>query len=163
VGSSLPMAIGVDETAEALGTRLADAGANLLREVLPAILAGAPSLTPQDESRVTVCRKIDKRAGLVDWRQESASEISRKVRAFTPWPGCASYLGTLRLGLVRVEELAVDGETRGRLGADGVVAAAGGSVRLLEVKPEGRAAMPFAAFANGHPEAIGQTLQPAPT
>jgi len=167
--SSAPVPIGAGETAEALGTRLADVATQVLLEALPALLAGAPALTPQDEARVTVCRKIDKGAGAVDWSGEPAAEIVRKVRAYTPWPGCASYLGALRLGLVRVEEVAADalrpGEPHrqaGLIGADGVVPALAGWVRLLEVKPEGRGAMPFSAFIHGHPQAVGGRLTRVP-
>ncbi len=112
LAGSAPVAIGADETAEALGARLADVAARLLLGALPALLAGAPALTPQDEARATVCRKIDKGAGLVDWSREPAAEIVRKVRAYTPWPGCASYLGAARLGLVRVEAVETGGAGR---------------------------------------------------
>jgi hypothetical protein len=35
-------------------------------------------------------------------------------------------------------------------------------VRLIEVKPEGRGVMDFAAFVNGRPEAVGARLTPEP-
>ena len=167
LASSAPTPIGAAETAEVLGTRLAGVAAEVLAGALPAILTGAAPLTPQDEARVTVCRKIGKGAGQVDWSRESAVQIVRKVRAFTPWPGCASYLGPLRLGLVRVEAAeappgGVPGAVPGTIGADGRVPAAEGVVRLIEVKPEGRGVMAFAAFVNGHPEAVGARLTPEP-
>ncbi len=161
---SAPVAIGADETADALGGRLAELAARLLLETLPALLAGTPALTPQDETQVTVCRKIGKGAGLVDWTVESATEIGRKVRAFTPWPGCASYLGQRRLGLVRVEAVSAGDPPGppGTIGPGGLVRAAQGSVRLLDVKPEARAVMSFADFARGYPQAIGARLEPGP-
>jgi len=161
---SAPVAIAPDETADALGGRLAELAARLLVETLPALLTATPSLTPQDEKQATLCRKIDKSAGLVDWTTESATEIGRKVRAFTPWPGVASFLGKRRLGLVRVEPVYGEDEAGqpGTIGAGGLVRAAQGSVRLLDVKPEGRAVMSFAEFARGTPLAIGATLAPVP-
>ncbi|MFI5400907.1 MAG: methionyl-tRNA formyltransferase [SAR324 cluster bacterium] len=159
LASSPPIAIGADETAEELGTRLAKIAAAVLAGALPAIVAGNPSVSPQDDARATVCRKIDKRAGIVDWDRASAAEIVRRVRAFTPWPGCASYLGAARLGLVRVEPAEPPPHAApGTVAADGRVAAASGAVRLIDVKPEGRAVMDFAAFIRGHPEAVGARL-----
>jgi methionyl-tRNA formyltransferase len=163
IARSAPLPIGPAETAEELGARLAEVAAGVLAAALPAILSGNPPVTPQDESRVTVCRKIGKGAGIVDWSREPAAEIVRKVRAFTPWPGCASYLGAARLGLVRVEAVEPPPSgAPGTLGADGWVPAASGAVRLIEVKPEGRGAMGFAAFVNGHPKAVGARLTPEP-
>ncbi len=46
------------------------------------------------------------------------------------------------------EPTAGDGEP-GAIGADGVVATGEGGLRLVTVQPEGKAAMPWAAFANG--------------
>jgi methionyl-tRNA formyltransferase len=159
VAESPPVAIGADETAEALGARLAEVAANVLLDALPAILTGTPSLRPQDVARVTVCRKLDKRSGAIDWAHESAVDIVRKVRAFTPWPGCADYLGRMRLGIVRVEAaVAQSGAQPGVIGADGVAAAASGAVKLIDVKPEGKGAMAFADFVNGHPAAVGARL-----
>lgn len=162
--SSPPVAIGPHETAEALGTRLAGVAGKVLTETLPVILSGTPTLIAQEEAKATVCRKIDKRAGAIDWSTESAADIDRKVRAFTPWPGCASYLGPMRLGLVRAEPVFSGGHARipGELAADGIVPAAIGWVRLLQVKPEGRAAMRFGDFINGHPEALGARLSASP-
>jgi methionyl-tRNA formyltransferase len=163
LASSAPVPIGAAETADELGARLADVAAGLLIDALPAILSGTPAVTPQDESRVTVCRKIGKAAGIVDWGREPADEIVRKVRAFTPWPGCASYLGALRLGLIRVEAVKPPpAGIPGTLGADGRVPAAAGAVRLIEVKPAGRGVMAFSDFVNGHPEVVGQRLTAAP-
>ena len=159
LASSPPVVIGAGETAEELGSRLAKIAAAVLERALPAILAGNPPVSPQDEARATVCRKIDKGAGIVDWNRASAEEIARRVRAFTPWPGCASYLGAARLGLVRVEPAEPPPHAApGTLGADGRVPAATGAVRLIDVKPEGRGVMSFAAFVRGHPDAVGARL-----
>jgi methionyl-tRNA formyltransferase len=163
LANSAPVAIGATETAADLGARLADVAGGLLIDTLPAILSGAPAVTPQDEARVIVCRKIGKAAGIVDWGREPAEEIVRKVRAFTPWPGCASYLGALRLGLIRVEAAEPPpAGVPGTVGADGRVPAAAGAVRLIEVKPEGRGVMAFSAFIHGHPEAVGARLTAEP-
>ncbi len=169
-----PFTIGPRDTAESLEGRLAEAAADLLAAVLPALLTGAPPLREQDPARATYCRVIRKEAGAVDWGKESAEEIERKLRAYTPWPGCFSYLEGRRLGLVRLEVAQADPRSAsegraartpqapGTILPGGLVPAREGLVRLLEVKPEGRGAMSFSAFLNGAPQALGMMLLSAP-
>lgn len=159
-----PMPIAPDDTAATLSARLAEAAAALLSETLPALLDGDPPLREQDPAGVTHCGIVRKDDGRVDWAAEDAGAIERKVRAYTPWPGCFAFLGGRRLGLVRVEAAGAPPEppAPGILLRDGRVPARAGAVRLLEVKPEGRGAMPWEAFRNGNPEAVGARLTPYP-
>lgn len=165
------IAIAPEDTAELLGKRLAEVSAALLRRMLPALLAGDPPLRAQNPAAVTTCRTLRKDDGAIDWARESAEVITRKVRAYTPWPGCHAFLGARRLGLLRV---AVAGEVEaapfaaqpvpaGTILPGGLVAATPGCVRLLAVKPEGKAAMPWGDFVRGMPGAIGAQLSLRPT
>ena len=75
-----------DDTTGALTDRLADLGARLLIETLPAWLEGRASQSPQDASHATLTRPLRKEDGRLDWSQP-AEELARLVRAMTPWPG----------------------------------------------------------------------------
>ena len=171
VAESDPVKIGSNETATTLAECLAEVSARLIADSLAEIFGGHAPLRQQDIARITTCGVIRKEQGSVDWSTESAIEIERKHRAYTPWPGCYSYLGTRRLGLTRMELTdaprigASSGESApvsGTIGRDGIVPAKLGWLRLLEVQPEGKKAMPFSAFRNGNPWAIGGHLTPAP-
>ena len=61
-------------------------GAELLSEVLPRWTGGEITAQPQDHSKTTVTRKLEKTDGEANW-ELSAVELERRVRAFTPWPG----------------------------------------------------------------------------
>ncbi len=61
--------IAPDETTGALTERLADLGAALLLETLPAWLAGAITPTPQDDALATMTRPLSKQDGRLDWQQ----------------------------------------------------------------------------------------------
>jgi methionyl-tRNA formyltransferase len=163
---SAPVTIAPDDTAESLALRLADVAASLVAEALPRLLARELPLTPQDPAGVTLCRTLRKEDGAVDWEAETAAAIERKVRAYTPWPGCHGFLAGKRLGLVRVALAPpppqAAGAPPGTILPGGVVATRAGGLRLLEVKPEGKGAMPWAAFVNGTPAAIGARLAAAP-
>jgi len=75
-----------DETGESLHDKLAQLGADLLLNTLAGYLSGAIPPHAQSDFGVTYAPQISKEDGRIDWSQ-SAWEIERKVRAFTPWPG----------------------------------------------------------------------------
>lgn len=75
-----------DDTAESLSQRLADLGAVLLLETLPAYLSGEIEPHPQDETLATYAPMLKKEDSLLDLNQP-AETLARQVRAYTPWPG----------------------------------------------------------------------------
>ena len=77
--------IGADDTAKTLHDRLARLGAELIGETLNALSQGRARELPQPSEGVTYAEKINKAEALIDWRQD-AVQISRRVRAFNPWP-----------------------------------------------------------------------------
>jgi methionyl-tRNA formyltransferase len=72
-----------DTTAAMLHEELAKLGAALLIETLKKPL----DPKPQNESDVTVCRKLTRQDGVCDPAAMTAADIDRRVRALTPWPG----------------------------------------------------------------------------
>ncbi|EQB16388.1 methionyl-tRNA formyltransferase [Sphingobium lactosutens] len=72
------------KTAGALTQELADAGAELMVEVLDDLTLHPPM--PQPEEGVTYAAKIDKAESRIDFTQD-AHAIERQVRAFNPFPG----------------------------------------------------------------------------
>ncbi|MGC8633916.1 MAG: methionyl-tRNA formyltransferase [Candidatus Limnocylindrales bacterium] len=74
------------ETAPQLETRLALAGASLLREVLPGWLAGAHRPRPQPQTGITLTRALRREDGRLDPARAAVS-LERQVRAYQPWPG----------------------------------------------------------------------------
>jgi methionyl-tRNA formyltransferase len=129
------VAIGPDETADALRERLAGLGADMLVRNLG---HGLGDPRPQ-EGEATYAHKIDPAELKIDWSRP-ALDIHRLVRiggAWTTYRGARLKVWTTALG-------------PGSDGAPGVVApAADGWLRLVEVQPEGRRRMPAAAWANG--------------
>lgn len=85
--------ISPEDTGGSLSEKLAQLGADLLIETLPAYLCGEINPMPQDESKVTLAPLLRKQDGALNF-QESAEALERKVRAFHPWPG--TYLETTK-------------------------------------------------------------------
>jgi methionyl-tRNA formyltransferase len=79
-----------DETGQSLHDKLALLGSELLIETLPHYLSSEISPEAQDDALVTFAPTIKKEEGLIDWTQ-SAQDIERLVRAFTPWPGTYTF------------------------------------------------------------------------
>lgn len=158
-----------DDTAGTLLERVAEAGAELLVDVLPRWAAGSIAPEEQDDAQATYAPQIKKTDALIDWERETPDAIWRKVRAYNPWPVAYSYLDGQPLRIL--ESAQIDGSTAAEPGtiralADGpaafAVAAAAGDVGIVRVQAAGGNAMSAADFLRGHPEIIGKRLRKNP-
>jgi methionyl-tRNA formyltransferase len=146
--------VGPDETAAELEPRLARLGAELLVETIAGLERGTLQPTPQDGARATLAPLLRKEDGRVDWALP-ARAIACRARGFHPWPGAFTAHGGRLLKLIRVrDEPAPSAGEPGvvtRVDAAGVLVGCGAasSLRLEEVQPESRRAMPAAAWAQG--------------
>lgn len=131
--------IGLEKTAAELRTELTHVGTALL---LATLSAGLPAGKPQ-EGEATYAAKIDPSELRLDWTAP-AVQLHRVVRVGRAW---TTFRGR-RLGVLRASVVESGPLAPGQL--DGVVVGAGrGALELVEVQPEGRAAMGAAAWING--------------
>ena len=145
--------IAPDETSPELERRLAILGAERLVHVLDDIAAGRATETPQDHGRATYAPKITREDGQVDWTR-SAREIHDQVRGAQPWPLVSVRIDGHRALLHRtavVDDAAAaePGTITAHAGDRLEIAAGRGAVRVLEIQPEGRRAMPARDFLAG--------------
>jgi methionyl-tRNA formyltransferase len=94
-------AVGPREDAGSLSRRLAVAGGDLLVETLRGLAAGTLAARPQ-AGEPTFTRPIRREEGEIDWGR-SAEEISRRLRAFSPWPGLYTFLSGERIKILEAE------------------------------------------------------------
>jgi len=81
-----------DDTGDSLMDRLAIAGGVTLAKTLKLIDAGqSPTPIEQEDAKATFAHKIKKTDGLIHWNSKSR-EIELLLRAYTPWPGCYTFL-----------------------------------------------------------------------
>jgi methionyl-tRNA formyltransferase len=160
--SQRSLVIGDDDTRESLTARLALLGAQLLRDTLADWLAARIEPRPQDEMLATLAPRLKKDQGRIIW-SEPAAEISRKVRAFYPWPGAFTHWQDRPLKVLRVS--VVDGGSSDLLpgtvidGSDGPEIVTGhGLLRLQEVQAAGKRPTPANAFARGARGFVGTRL-----
>jgi len=80
------LVIAPEETTQCLHDRLMDVGAETLIKALDLIAKGDVEPIKQDDSKANYANKLTKGESRIDWTL-AADTISRKIRAFTPWPG----------------------------------------------------------------------------
>ena len=153
---SIATPIGPDETAGELAARLAEIGGEAAVTALDLVASGRAVFTPQDPARATVCRKLTKESGAIDWTRPAA-ELARLVRAMNPWPlARAARAGGGELAVLRAR--AIDTPLAGEPGSVlehtprlVVACGAGGreALELLEVQAPGKRPLDAASFARG--------------
>lgn len=79
------------DTTGSLHDKLAELGGQLMVQTLTQLQQGALAPVPQPSQGVTYAAKIDKQEAVIDWSQP-ASVITRRVRAFNPFPGASTLL-----------------------------------------------------------------------
>jgi methionyl-tRNA formyltransferase len=154
-----------DETAGDLEDRLATLGAPLVAEAIAALEAGTARILPQVKARVTKAPKLRKEEGPIDWTKP-ARAVHDHVRAMQPWPvAFTNWLRRdgepLRLIVHKTAVVDRDGPAGEVVEAEAdrlLVAAGGGSVRLITVQLPGKKPMAAAEFLRGHRIAPGDRM-----
>ncbi|MCC6763102.1 MAG: methionyl-tRNA formyltransferase [Deltaproteobacteria bacterium] len=154
--------IAPEDTTGSLTVALAELGATALVEAVTAIRATGLQPIPQDERRATYAPRLEKDDGRIDWSRDAAS-IERMVRAFAPWPSAFTTLEgrTLKIvatRLVAEKRPAAPAGTLAVRGRDLEVTTGDGTLAIVTLQPEGKKAMPGAAFAAGARLAPGARL-----
>jgi methionyl-tRNA formyltransferase len=155
--------IAEDDNCGSLEKKLSQLGADLLRDTLPQWIHETVMPKPQDHERATLTRMIRKSEGQIKWA-ETAVDIVRRIRAFTPSPGAfANWNGQpLKLfNAIAREGVAEPGRVYKSASALHVGAGVG-SVELLQLQLPGKLAMAASEFLRGHPELVGAKLGDVP-
>lgn len=90
------------DTGGSLHDRLADLGGQAIVDALAGLEEGSLTPEPQDDLQACYARKLSKEEGHLDWT-EDASALSRRVRAFNPWPGTYTDAGDQRIRIHAAE------------------------------------------------------------
>jgi methionyl-tRNA formyltransferase len=153
--------IRAEDTAEILGRLLAELAAETLRAFFPVYILEGLTAVPQDDSRATYAPQLKKEEGRLDF-QASAEQLSRKVRAFQPWPGTFVFWKGQPLKILEVRPEAYQGGPapgtvleHGRYPA---VRTADGIIILCKVQPAGKRPMSGDEFLRGAKDFTGRIL-----
>lgn len=153
-----------DETSADVERALAALGATLLTRAIDDIAAGRSSETPQDDREATYAPKVTRDDGILDWSQPAAT-LRDRIRGLHPWPHAQAWLGGERVSILRSEVAAASGpdSTPGTVltaeGDDLIVATGAGTLRVLQLQPEGKRAMTAREFLAGRRVQPGDRLE----
>lgn len=112
----------------------------------------------QDETQATLCKKIKKSDGEVDF--EDASSVYNKYRAFEGWPGIFAADGTKLDGLSIVDSTSHNSilEILSFEGESVVVGCRKGRLKIASLQPVSKKAMSAKAYCVGRGMKVGDTL-----
>ncbi|MBT3995478.1 MAG: methionyl-tRNA formyltransferase [Chloroflexi bacterium] len=160
LAQSTPMWLSGTEKGAALQSALFKEGASMLPNVLKGLQEGSLAPQPQDDSKASVTRLLERSDGEIDWTSP-AERIDRMIRAYDPWPGTfTSWNGKgLKVLDAQISSASVYGAgvvvvDEGRVN----VGTGTGSIELKKVQLEGRQAVAAADFLRGQPDFDGATL-----
>lgn len=143
-----------------------------------------PPPVPQNEAEATYVKKFKKTDGLINWA-EPVLRIERKIRAYSPWPGCYTFLperfrrkgnsgrvvvaaskivsameeswSSAKPGSVLKADASVMKDKNGRPLPSGPIIKCGDTALMLtSLKPEGGSIMDGAAFLRGRQLQVGE-------
>ena len=137
-------------TTESLLQDLAVVGAPVVLDAISAIEANELPVI-QSVDGASRADKLSKDEARINW-QDASFNIERKIRAFYPAPGAWT---TFREEALKIESADVSDEKTGQpgeillVGKELFVSTAKGSLKILSVKPAGKASMDAVSWING--------------
>lgn len=149
--------IAPEDNAQTLHDKLALLSPAVLLDTIDKLENGTAVYEEQDQSKVTIARKLTKQDGFIDWNC-SAQEIANKVRGFWPWPGVKTeYIvgqtgKCIQITIAGAEAVKADYDGPkiiGKLDKNKNVVCGSGALKILRLKPANSHIMDFSDFENG--------------
>jgi methionyl-tRNA formyltransferase len=164
--ASAELAIRPGEGRGELRARLGELAGELAAVALPAILAGRSTPMPQDETRVSFTRRLNRLDSAMDFGA-AATMLAARVQALEGWPGSTFDHGgaVIKVGAATATEANTSAAPGTILAADraGVLVACGqGALRLTRLQRPGGRMLPAAEFLAGYTLAVGEVLPSTP-
>lgn len=155
--AAIKVVIEADDTVGTLHDKLKVAGANLLKEWLPAILDGSAPSIPQDETQVSFAPNIQPQQEFISMNRDIQT-VYNHVRGLTPWPIGYGVINGKKLKLISasMRRVEINDEPGTVLGYDGglLIACQNGILVVTQCQWEGKGRMSAEEFFRG----IGKTL-----
>ena len=148
--------IGEFETSGELFDRLMVMGAELLDKTLRDIDAGAASRTPQDHSKASYVKMLDKSLSPIDWAK-TPREIVKHIYGLRPWPVATAELDGKLFKIysaeyTRTKTAKAPGSvlSAGKQGIE-VACLGGETILITELQAAGKKRMKASDYLLGHP------------
>ena len=163
-----PLAIGEDETASELESRLAALGPSLVLSAIHLLANwdGQGEIgEKQDPQQTSQAPRLQKADGQIDWSR-TAEQICRQIRAFQPWPGTFTFWqrdqgeplrliidwASWRASAVSEPPGTITLVSKSELG----VQAADSTLLIKRIQPAGKRVLEIEEFIRGYAPRVGQ-------
>ncbi len=151
--SQVEVAIEESDDVGSLHDKLSAAGAKLLSETVPKLIAGEAERTPQNDELATFASNITRAQEKIDWTK-SGQEIYDQIRGLRPWPVAYTKLNNNVLKIWGAQKQAGQAGEAGtivRVEKDGFLVATGDdtAVKITELQPAGKKRMTASQFLTG--------------
>ena len=126
-------------------------------DILDGIMSGKLTKTAQDHSQATVCHKIKKAQGRINWN-ETANQVVAKINGFNPWPGAFFTFRTpkrsitikiLEAEIIENIAAATPGEVLEASKHNWLVSCSNQVIKIKKVIPQGKKEMTGVEFLRG--------------
>ena len=158
--SQAEIEINPEETAGELTERLASLSGRLLIRDLPAWLSSRLSPVPQEEADASYTQRLRKEDGRIEWTL-SAELLTRRIRAFNPWPTAYTFWKGRMVRLLRARAAPGDaqpGEVVGLQDGSLLVGTGEGLLLVQELQLAGGKAQIAPDLVRGHPDLLAAQL-----
>ena len=151
------VAITKETTGKSLHDKLSKIGSVLIIRALDALVKGTIKPIQQLEGVATYAKKLERSEGHIDWK-ESAEDIERLIRAFTPWPGSWFEFRGERIKILSANAEYVEGKPGTVMDNKPTIFCGAGGLKLEKVQRAGKSPMTGAEFLRGFDLPIGSTV-----
>lgn len=160
----IPLAL--EDTSSSVYEKLKILSTELLAIELMDYVRGNLMGVKQDESQVSVARKLKKEEGIINWNKKS-EELSNQIRAFDVWPGTWTHWNKKQLKIIKAIPSQNKGVAAGNISGnilkvekDAFYVGTGDfSLKVLEVQIEGKAKSNVENFLRGYPLKEGDSFE----
>ena len=149
--------INKNSTYESLSKELSSLSAITIIECLDKIENKKDKFKPQDSSKVSYAKKIDKLEGKINWNI-IAKKVLAKINALNPNPGCWFELSGSRIKVLSAKEINIQGNPGEVVNEQFTIACAKNSIQILQVKKEGKKSMSASDYLIGNKLKKGRKL-----
>lgn len=153
--------IAPDDNFFTLSDRLAKVSAKIVNSTLENYISGSITPLPQDESKASYTKLVNKKDGQVNW-QMSADEIYNQFRAFYIWPGVWTTWKGLSLKIPECLPVTVDTKNAAIgtvLDQGNVVCGQNTALRINRLQLAGKNEVSMQEFLNGYANFVGSVLK----
>jgi methionyl-tRNA formyltransferase len=151
--TSVEVPISEEDNVGTLFEKLSTAGAELLSETLPLLLAGRLTPKPQNEAEATFATNIKREQEKINW-EKTGEEIYNHIRGLNPWPVAFTTMEGQVLKIWQSEKVIGLKSEPGKIlkiESDGFTVGTGNdtAIKIIELQPSGKTKMPSEQFLRG--------------